>query len=129
MPTYRLMNMLTDEGRKTVKERPDRIGEVNQELEGMGARVISDVPMMRLPARWEITAFRVCRRGPVSSPREVPVASTVQRALAGEVRRPSNSHGHRRQKYGMFQTGPRGGCRYEHSSALDIRQSIRDGGR
>jgi hypothetical protein len=41
MPTYRLMNTLTDEGRKTVKERPDRIGEVNQELEGMGARVIS----------------------------------------------------------------------------------------
>jgi hypothetical protein len=67
MPTYMLMNTRTDEGRKAVKERPDRIREVNQELEGMGARVISDVPMMRLPARWEITAFRICRRGPVSS--------------------------------------------------------------
>lgn len=67
MPTYMLMNTRTDEGRKAVKERPDRIREVNQELEGMGARVISDVPMMRLPARWEVTAFRVCRCGPVSS--------------------------------------------------------------
>jgi hypothetical protein len=91
--------------------------------------VISDSPMMRLPARGEVTAFRVFRRGPVSSPREVPATSTVQRALAGEVKRPANSHSHRRQKYGMFQTGQRGGCRYEHSSALDIRQSIRDGGR
>jgi uncharacterized protein with GYD domain len=38
MPTYVLMNTLTltDEGRKTVKERPDRIREVNQELEGRG---------------------------------------------------------------------------------------------
>ena len=48
--------------------------------------MISDVPMMRLPACWEVTAFRVCPRGPVSSPREVPVASTVKRALDGEVR-------------------------------------------
>jgi uncharacterized protein with GYD domain len=36
MPTDVLMNTLTDEGRKTVKERPDRIREVNQELEGRG---------------------------------------------------------------------------------------------
>ena len=36
MPTYVLLSTLTDKGRKTVKERPDRIKEVNQELEGMG---------------------------------------------------------------------------------------------
>jgi uncharacterized protein with GYD domain len=36
MPTYVLMNTLIDEGRKTVEERPDRIKEVNQELEGRG---------------------------------------------------------------------------------------------
>jgi hypothetical protein len=71
--------------------------------------VISDTPIMRLPARGEVTAFRVCRRGPVSSPREGPAASSVQRALAGEIKRPANSHSHRRQKYGMFQTGQRGG--------------------
>jgi uncharacterized protein with GYD domain len=33
MPTYVLMSTLTDEGRKTVKERPDRIIEVNKEIE------------------------------------------------------------------------------------------------
>jgi len=38
MPTQVLMNRLTDEGRKTVEGRPDRIREVNQELEGMGVR-------------------------------------------------------------------------------------------
>jgi uncharacterized protein with GYD domain len=36
MPTYVLMNTRSDEERKTVKERPDRIREVNQELEGSG---------------------------------------------------------------------------------------------
>jgi uncharacterized protein with GYD domain len=46
MPTYVLMSTLTDEGRKTVKERPDRIKEVNQELEGMGARVIGQYAVL-----------------------------------------------------------------------------------
>jgi uncharacterized protein with GYD domain len=46
MPTYVLLSTLTDEGRKTVKERPDRIKEVNQELEGMGARVISQYAVL-----------------------------------------------------------------------------------
>jgi uncharacterized protein with GYD domain len=46
MPTYVLMSTLTDEGRKTVKERPDRIREVNRELEGMGARVISQYAVL-----------------------------------------------------------------------------------
>lgn len=41
MPTYILLSTLTDEGRKTVKERPDRITEVNHELERMGVRVVS----------------------------------------------------------------------------------------
>ena len=46
MPTYILMSTLTDEGRKTVKERPDRIQEVNQEIEGMGARVIGQYAVL-----------------------------------------------------------------------------------
>jgi uncharacterized protein with GYD domain len=46
MPTYVLMSTLTDEGRKTVKERPDRIREVNRELEGMGARVLSQYAVL-----------------------------------------------------------------------------------
>ncbi len=39
MPYYVILSKLTDEGRKTVKERPGRIFEVNQELEKMGVKV------------------------------------------------------------------------------------------
>lgn len=46
MAIYVLLSTLTDEGRKTVKERPDRIKEVNKELEGMGARVISQYALL-----------------------------------------------------------------------------------
>jgi len=41
MPLYILMSKLTDEGWKTVKERPERIREVNRELEAMGVKVLS----------------------------------------------------------------------------------------
>ena len=40
MPTYILLSTLTSEGRKTIKERPERIKEVNQEIEKFGAKVI-----------------------------------------------------------------------------------------
>jgi uncharacterized protein with GYD domain len=46
MAIYVLLSTLTDEGRKTVKERPDRIREVNQEIESMGARVISQYAVL-----------------------------------------------------------------------------------
>ncbi len=35
-----MISTLTDEGRKTLKERPERLQAVNKELEEMGARVI-----------------------------------------------------------------------------------------
>ncbi len=39
MATYIMLSTLTDEGRKTLKERPERLQEVNHEIEAMGARV------------------------------------------------------------------------------------------
>ena len=39
MGKYILLSNLTDEGRRTIKMRPDRINEVNKELEEMGAKV------------------------------------------------------------------------------------------
>ncbi len=39
MATYIMLSNLTDEGRKTLKERPERLQEVNREIEAMGARV------------------------------------------------------------------------------------------
>jgi uncharacterized protein with GYD domain len=46
MATYVLLSTLTDEGRKTVKERPDRIREVNREIENMGARVVNQYAVL-----------------------------------------------------------------------------------
>jgi uncharacterized protein with GYD domain len=36
-----MMNTLTDEGRKTVKSNPQRIKEVNKEVEAMGIKVLA----------------------------------------------------------------------------------------
>ncbi len=41
MATYILLSNLTDDGAKTIKHRPARIKEVNQELEALGVKVIS----------------------------------------------------------------------------------------
>jgi uncharacterized protein with GYD domain len=41
MATFILLSSLTDEGAWTVKEEPDRIRVVNQELERMGVHVVS----------------------------------------------------------------------------------------
>ncbi len=41
MATYIMLSTLTDEGRKTLKERPERLQEVNKEVENMGARVVA----------------------------------------------------------------------------------------
>jgi len=41
MTIYILLSTLTDEGRRTVKERPERIQEVNKEIEALGAKVLS----------------------------------------------------------------------------------------
>ncbi|MGZ4903007.1 MAG: GYD domain-containing protein, partial [Halobacteriota archaeon] len=41
MPMYILLSTLTPEGRKTVKDRPNRIQEVDREMEALGVKVIS----------------------------------------------------------------------------------------
>jgi len=41
MPKYILLSKLTTEGRKTVRERPNRIEEVDREMEAMQVKVIS----------------------------------------------------------------------------------------
>jgi uncharacterized protein with GYD domain len=39
MPTYIMLSTVTDEGSKTIKKNPNRIKEVNQELEALGVTV------------------------------------------------------------------------------------------
>jgi uncharacterized protein with GYD domain len=41
MPTYIMISTLTPEGVQTVKNNPNRIKEVNQELEQIGAKVVA----------------------------------------------------------------------------------------
>jgi uncharacterized protein with GYD domain len=41
MPLYVMLTNLTDEGRKTVKEKPERIKEVNKEVEAMGVKILN----------------------------------------------------------------------------------------
>ena len=46
MATYIMLSTLTDEGRKTVKQRPERIKEVNQEIEAFGAKVTAQYAVL-----------------------------------------------------------------------------------
>jgi uncharacterized protein with GYD domain len=46
MPTYIMLSSLTDDGRKTLKERPERLNQVNTEIESMGARVTSQYAVL-----------------------------------------------------------------------------------
>ena len=46
MAIYIMLSNLTDEGRKTVKVRPERIKEVNKEIEKMGARVVAQYAVL-----------------------------------------------------------------------------------
>lgn len=46
MATYIMLSTLTDEGRKTLKERPERLQAVNKEIESMGARVTAQYAVL-----------------------------------------------------------------------------------
>ena len=46
MPVYIMMTTLTDEGRKTIKEKPERIKEVNKEVEDMGVKILSQYAVL-----------------------------------------------------------------------------------
>jgi uncharacterized protein with GYD domain len=46
MPIYIMISTLTDEGRKTIKKHPERIEEVNREIESMGAKVLAQYAVL-----------------------------------------------------------------------------------
>ena len=48
MPTYILLSTLTPDGRKTIKERPERILQVNKEIEAFGAKVVAQYSVLGL---------------------------------------------------------------------------------
>ena len=46
MATYIMLTTLTDEGRKTIKGNPQRIKEVNREVEAMGVKIIAQYAVL-----------------------------------------------------------------------------------
>jgi len=46
MGIYVMLTNLTDEGRKTIREDPERIREVNKEVETMGVKVLAQYVLM-----------------------------------------------------------------------------------
>ncbi len=46
MAIYVMMTTLTDEGRKTIKQNPERIKEVNKEVEDMGAKILAQYALL-----------------------------------------------------------------------------------
>ena len=46
MAVYVMLTTLTDEGRKTLKGNPQRIKEVNKEVEGMGVKILAQYALL-----------------------------------------------------------------------------------
>lgn len=46
MPIYVMLTNLTDEGRKTIKSNPQRIKEVNKEVEAMGVKILDQYALL-----------------------------------------------------------------------------------
>ena len=46
MAIYVMFTTLTDEGRKTIKQNPQRIQEVNKEVEAMGVKILAQYAVL-----------------------------------------------------------------------------------
>ncbi len=46
MPHYVILSNLTDEGRRTIKQKPERILEVNKEIEAMGIKILKQYALL-----------------------------------------------------------------------------------
>ena len=46
MAIYVMLTTLTDEGRKTIKQNPQRIKEVNKEVEAMGVKILTQYAVL-----------------------------------------------------------------------------------
>jgi len=46
MAKYVMLTTLTDEGRKTIKHNPERIREVNKEVEAMGVKILAQYAVL-----------------------------------------------------------------------------------
>ncbi|MBS3816390.1 MAG: GYD domain-containing protein [Candidatus Thermoplasmatota archaeon] len=78
MDKYLILSNLTDEGRKTILDNPERIEEVNRELEEKGANVINQyvllgkydfLTVVEAPSKADITkiVMEVASRGSIDT--------------------------------------------------------------
>ena len=56
METYVMLTKLTDEGRKTLKQNPNRTKEVNKEIEGMAAGSSATLMKNRILGQYDSTS-------------------------------------------------------------------------
>jgi len=46
MPVYLMLTTITDGGRKTIRDNPERIKEVNEEVEYMGVKILAQYALL-----------------------------------------------------------------------------------
>jgi uncharacterized protein with GYD domain len=69
VPHYILLSNLTDDGWKTVREKPDRIKEVNKEIQALGVKVVGRAQLTGQhvsPDQRQAGAHAAQRRGAVA---------------------------------------------------------------
>ncbi|MFW5945538.1 MAG: GYD domain-containing protein [Candidatus Natronoplasma sp.] len=78
MPKYVILSNLTDEGRKTILDHPERIGEVNEEMEKKGASILEQyfllgkydfITVVEAPSKGVITkiVMEIASRGSIDT--------------------------------------------------------------
>ncbi len=78
MPKYVILSNLTDEGRKTILDEPERIKEVNEEMEKKGATIIEQyfllgdydfLTVVEAPSKGDIThiVMEIASRGSIDT--------------------------------------------------------------
>lgn len=78
MPKYVILSNLTDEGRKTILDQPERIEEVNEEMEKKGVKIIEQyfllgkydfITVVDAPSKTDITeiVMNIASRGSIDT--------------------------------------------------------------
>jgi len=78
MPKYVILSNLTDEGRKTILDHPERIEEVNEEMEKKGASIVEQyfllgkydfITVVEAPSKGVITkiVMEIASRGSIDT--------------------------------------------------------------
>lgn len=78
MPKYVILSNLTDEGRKTILDHPERIKEVNEEMENKGAEILEQyfllgkydfITIVEAPSKADVTkvVMEIASRGSIDT--------------------------------------------------------------